>query len=102
MDNDIFPPEVEYKLNEEVWNEPKYRFRQIRVVVDGSTLLVLNCNKHDGKWKEPSMIVMRSTVPERELNLFQQIIANSRWLMTNLSLEEITFAEMEELIGELL
>lgn len=97
LDTTMFPPDVEYAVGE-YFDVVKYNRRQVCISIDGSVFALVSCDYSDGKWQEPSFIVLRATVPQREFVLLHSIIDKVKVIMTHIGTPAMTSEEMEKFL----
>lgn len=98
LNDELFPPEVEFILNEDAWNNPAYNLRQVRIEIDGDLFAVINCSKDStSEWADPSFVILRATVPMRELNQVKDIVLRSQTIMSLLNNKTTTKDDVQKL-----
>lgn len=96
LNDELFPPEVDYEIPDS-WDKLQYNTRQVRIMVDGETLVVVNSTKHSGEWSDPHFVILRAHIPVRELNLLSDILDISKSIMQIISKDDTTKADIEKL-----
>lgn len=80
LDTSLFPPDVEYKLNEE-YGETKTFRKQVQIYVGVEKFAVVNSDYYEDKWTEPKFVILRAVMPSHEIEVLSDIATKVQQIM---------------------